>query len=302
MKQHHTAVEAAARISGAEVIGSFVGSTSLEFRPGRVVTGTYDFDIGSAGSTILVFQTLLPALLSASEPTVLTLRGGTHNPFAPSFEFLERSFLPCLRRIGVAVHAELVRPGFFPAGGGILKLRVEPSTRLSTFDLLDCGELSAPVARVLLSRLRSAWANDGIQILREQLGLAESAVETVSVPDPIGPGNALLVEYRMETFSAVFTGIADRRATSGDAAREVCAEALAWRKASVPVDEHLADQLLLPLALAGGGSFRTTAPSGHSRTHADIIHRFLPVRVGFELDSDRTWRVAVEGESRASTA
>lgn len=302
MKQHHTAVEAAALISGAEVTGSFPGSTSLEFHPGRVVAGTHDFDIGSAGSAILVFQTLLPALLTLPEPTVLTLHGGTHNPFAPSFEFLERSYLPCLRRMGVEVHAELIRPGFFPAGGGVLKLRVEPATSLSKLDLLDCGEVAKPTARVLLSRLRAGWAEEGIQILRDQLGLSDAELETVSVPNPIGPGNAFLVESRMETFSAVFTGIADRRASSGDAARAACAEALAWSQASVPVDEHLADQLLLPLALAGGGSFRTTEPSGHARTHADILGLFLPVRVRFEKESDRAWRAEVGRGSVSSTS
>src|SRR5688572_18441948 len=117
MRQHLTAVLAATQICGAVVKGASAGSTELEFAPGAIRGSDLKIAIGTAGSTTLVLQTILPALLFAREPSRLVLEGGTHNPHAPSFEFLEQAFLPQLRRMGAAVSATLVRPGFYPAGG-----------------------------------------------------------------------------------------------------------------------------------------------------------------------------------------
>lgn len=118
MRQHLVAVQAAARIGGARVTGTEIGSSTLTFIPGTVKPGEHELSVGSAGSTTLVLQTVLPALLCASEPSLLILEGGTHNPMAPPFEFLERTYLPLVNRMGPRVHAELERAGSYPAGGG----------------------------------------------------------------------------------------------------------------------------------------------------------------------------------------
>ena len=97
--------------------------------------------MGTAGSATLVLQTVLPALLTASDPSTLTLEGGTHNPLAPSFDFLARSFMPLIHRMGPSVELELKRPGFFPAGGGRFHARVEPVRKLARFDLLERGSI-----------------------------------------------------------------------------------------------------------------------------------------------------------------
>ena len=118
LRQHLTAVEAAKAVGCAEVSGETLGSQTLDFRPGPVTPGNYRFAVGTAGSATLVLQTVLPALLTASDPSTLTLEGGTHNPLAPSFDFLDRCFMPLIHRMGPSVELELKRPGFFPAGGG----------------------------------------------------------------------------------------------------------------------------------------------------------------------------------------
>lgn len=118
MRQHLAAVRAAAAISRAEVEGAAEGSRELVFRPGPVVPGKYAFSVGTAGSATLVFQTVLPALLRASAPSHVTFEGGTHNPLAPPFEFVERAFAPLLRRMGAGLALKLKRPGFYPRGGG----------------------------------------------------------------------------------------------------------------------------------------------------------------------------------------
>jgi RNA 3'-terminal phosphate cyclase (ATP) len=125
MRQHLTGVNAAVEISGGSVDGAELGSTELIFNPGTVSGGDYRFSIGTAGSACLLYQTLLPALLLAKEASTLRLEGGTHNPMAPSFDFLDKCFLPQIRKMGAGVTLELERHGFFPAGGGVIHGRIE---------------------------------------------------------------------------------------------------------------------------------------------------------------------------------
>ena len=143
LKQHLTAVEAAKTVGCAEVEGAALSSQTLEFRPGPVTPGNYRFAVGTAGSATLVLQTVLPALLTASGHSTLTLEGGTHNPMAPPFDFLEKCFMPLIHRMGPSVELELRRPGFFPAGGGRFHARIEPAKKLSRLDLPERGRFEA---------------------------------------------------------------------------------------------------------------------------------------------------------------
>lgn len=140
MRQHLTCVQAAVAVCGAKVEGAELGSQTLVFEPGPVRAGDYAFNVGTAGSCTLVLQTVLPALMLCAEPSRVSLSGGTHNPMAPPFHFLERSFAPLLRRLGVGLDLELRRLGFYPAGGGELSAVVRPTAGgLLPFDLTDRG-------------------------------------------------------------------------------------------------------------------------------------------------------------------
>src|SRR5688572_16449750 len=140
LRQHLTAVNAAAAVGGAHVEGAALGSRELDFRPGPAKPGEYRFAVGTAGSATLVLQAVLPALLTARGASTLVLEGGTHNPFAPPFDFLDKAFLPLLRRMGARVEVALERPGFYPAGGGRFQVRVEPVERLERLDLPSRGD------------------------------------------------------------------------------------------------------------------------------------------------------------------
>ena len=140
MRQHLTAVRAAAEISEAEVKGDAVNSRELVFLPKTLKSGDFSFAIGTAGSSTLVLQTILPALLRAKEKSTLTIKGGTHNAMAPSFDFIEKTFLPVLRKMGPNVTAQLVRSGFYPAGGGSFTAEIHPGP-LSRLELLARGEI-----------------------------------------------------------------------------------------------------------------------------------------------------------------
>jgi RNA 3'-terminal phosphate cyclase (ATP) len=125
MRQHLTCVKAACEISGGTADGAEIGSTELVFRAGKIRAGDYHFAIGTAGSTGLLFQTLLPALWQAAGPSTLKLEGGTHNPLAPPFDFLDRVFLPALKKASVEASITLHTAGFAPAGGGVVECRIE---------------------------------------------------------------------------------------------------------------------------------------------------------------------------------
>lgn len=281
MRQHLTSVLAAARVSGAHVQGAEVGSREISFTPSGVQPGVYHFAIGTAGSTTLILQTVLPALLLASGPSRLTLEGGTHNPMAPPFEFLERAFLPLVRRMGPRVEVTLERAGFYPAGGGRLSAVVEPTGGLAPLDLLERGEIRGRRGTVLLANLPEHIAERELRHLAQQTSWPEGSLEIRHL-DSAGPGNAVLLELAFDAVTEVFTGVGEIGVAAEKVADRAVQEMRAYLSAGVPVGEHLADQLLLLLALAGGGSFRTLPLSLHARTQADLIPRFLDVRIEVE--------------------
>ncbi|MCK6460252.1 MAG: RNA 3'-terminal phosphate cyclase [Planctomycetes bacterium] len=270
LRQHLTAVEAAARIGGARVEGARLGSAELDFAPHGVRPGDYSFDVGSAGSVTLVLQTVLPALLSADAPSRLTLLGGTHNPLAPPFDFLARAFLPAIARMGARVRLELVRHGFFPAGGGEIRAEVDPSP-LAPLHLLQRGEVLRRRAEAVVSNLPLSIAERELRTV----GWEDAAARPV---ESAGPGNVVMLVAESEHATELVTGFGRKGVPAERVAERALAEMERYLAADVPVGEHLADQLLVPMALAGGGGFRTLPLSSHATTNAALIERFLPVR------------------------
>jgi RNA 3'-terminal phosphate cyclase (ATP) len=258
-----------------------------------VTPGNYRFSVGTAGSAALVFQTILPPLLTATEGSDLILEGGTHNPAAPPFDFLQRSFAPVIERMGAGLELALQRPGFFPAGGGRFEARINPAAKLTQIELTKRGKIVSRNARSLISRLSPQIGERELAVVHDKLGWTaeECHVEQVSSS---GPGNALLLVIQAENVTAVFTGFGERGATAETVAQKAVDSAVGWLNADVPVEEHLADQLLIPMALAGGGMFRTLQPTLHSRTNAEIIKRFLTIDIRFEQENTTAWRVTVE--------
>ncbi len=292
-RQHLTALMAARDVCGAEVHGAEVGSREVVFVPGDVRAGEYRFSIGTAGSTTLVAQTLLPALVLAGGPSRLVLEGGTHNPLAPPFDFLARAYLPLLERMGPKVRSTLRRPGFYPAGGGEMVLEIEPCEKLSGLELVEPGRVRRRTVRSLLAHLPRHIAERELRLIAKRTGWPRECFVVEELPSSRGPGNAVVIELEQENVTEVFTGFGKVRVPAETVARGAVRELHRYRKAGVAVGEHLADQLLLPLALAGSGSFTTLSPagdqggetlplSGHATTQMELIPRFLDVR--FEVE------------------
>lgn len=295
LRQHLTAVTAAARVGGAEVEGAEPRSTSLRFRPGAVGPIDAEFAVGTAGSTTLVLQTVLPALLTASGPSKIRLEGGTHNPFAPPFDFLEKTFLPLIARMGPKVTATLERPGFFPAGGGRFTVAIEPSEALKRIDLLERGGIHrrCAVARVAGGVPRRV-AEREVRDIARRLSMKPADCHIEEVTDSLGPGNIVTIELESDAVTEVFTGFGERGVPAETVARSAMRRARKYIASDAPVGEYLADQLLLPMAIAGGGSFRTLPPTRHTLTNADVIRTFLDVDIDIRKETREAWRVTIE--------
>jgi RNA 3'-terminal phosphate cyclase (ATP) len=275
LRQHLTAVAAAQAVSRADVEGAEPGALELTFTPREVRAGEYRFAVGTAGSATLVLQTVLPVLLTAPGPSELTLEGGTHNPMAPPFDFLQRAFLPLVARMGPRLEATLERPGFYPAGGGRFRVRIEPVTRLSPLVVMERGAVARRAATVLLSNLSESIGKRELAVVRAKLGWSEELLRVETVSDAFGPGNTMWLEIASEQVTEVFCGFGEYGLRAEAVAEQAVAAARRYLAAGVPIGSHLADQLLVPMALAGGGAFRTIALSSHTTTNMAVIRLFL---------------------------
>lgn len=294
LRQHLTALRAAAAVGDAEVTGAELGSRRVSFSPRALKGGNYTFSIGSAGSALLVVQTILPALLLAKEPSTVRVTGGTHAPMAPPFDHFARAFVPALARMGLAVEATLHRHGFFPAGGGDVEVHVRPegAGRVSRFEALDDGRVTAVRARALVAGIRPRVGWDEVTHLAEALALPRDAVGVDELAPERGPGNAVMVEIERERSREIVTAFGEKGVPAKKVADAAAEEARALLAADVPIGEHLADQLLLPMALGRGGEIATVAPSLHTTTQMGLVPRFLP-DVRFEARDEGRGRFVI---------
>ena len=225
LRQHLTAVNAAAGICGAMVDGAAISSRELSFTPGKVKAGEYTFSIGSAGSTTLVLQTVLPALLTAGGPSLLTLEGGTHNPHAPPIDFLEKAFVPLVNRMGPNVSVTLERAGFYPAGGGRFVVKVEPAAKLLPLHLPERGEIKRRLAKAVVAALPGEIAKRELQKVEKMLGWSGEQLQIRQLPDEWGPGNLLTLEIESEHVTEVFTGFGMKGVTAEAVAEQAVQQA-----------------------------------------------------------------------------
>ena len=291
--QHLTAVRAAAEVGRARVEGASVGTREFTFVPGEVAAGQYRFPIGTAGSTTLVMQTVLPPLLNAAGPSLLTFEGGTHNPHAPPFEFIEKTFLPLVNRTGPTVSVELERYGFYPPGGGRFSIYIEPGSEPRRLDLVERGVVLGERARALCVNLRADIGERELKVVSEQMGLTLDQLDLELSDNAISPGNVFTVEIESENLTEVFTGVGQRGVPAEQVAARAVDEAKKYLEIGAPVGEHLADQLLIPLALASGGSYTTGPLSAHTTTNIEVVRKFLPVEITTTQLTEDVWKIEV---------
>lgn len=288
MRQHLMAVHSAARISGAAVSHAEVGSTTLTFSPNTIKAGDYEFAIGTAGSCTLVLQTLIPALLCADGPSTIRITGGTHNPMAPPAQFLQRAYCRALAAMGAQVGIEIERSGFYPAGGGVLRASIKPCREMKRIELIERGAARDAFAEAIVAAIPGSVATRELAAVGAGMGWDESKLLVRGLAADQGPGNALLITLDYEHVTEVFSGIGEKGRAAEAVAEHALREARQYLASDAAVGEHLADQLMLPMAIAGGGVFTASVISQHAITNAETIARFLPVQVVFDRRENHT--------------
>lgn len=311
-RQHLACVEAAAQLCNAEVRGAELGSQRLDFTPHSISGGELRIDIGSAGSTMLVVQTILVAAIAAKQPLRAVIVGGTHNPLAPPFDFLSRVYLPLLHAMGADVELTLDRHGFAAHDDAAPRKatrasseerqrdvndQAQASTRLGQVALsvgagalrpierVASGEVTARHAAAILSRLPTHVGERELGVVRDRLGFAPSECEIRDVRAS-STANVLLIEVERGGCRELVSSFGAQGLRAEAVAHRACDAMAAYLAADVPVGEHLADQLVLPLAVAGGGRFRCAPLSLHATTNIDTIGRFLDVPISVAPDGD----------------
>lgn len=274
MRQHVTALEAACAIGGAECSGLTVGASELTFRPGSVTPGEYHFAVGTAGSTGLVLQTVLVPLMLADAPSKLVIEGGTHAMAAPPFEFLQKTLLPVLERMGPKISITLERHGFFPRGGGRIVVDIDPAP-LRPIECVTRGEFKAGKVEALVAGIPFDIADRELKAARKVLAeWPDEAFAPVQLPAENGPGNALLMVAEFDHVTEVMSGFGKLGVPAERLAKTAAKRMAGYLASQAFAGPYLQDQLLLPFAMAGRGAFTTVKLSEHTRTAVSLIEPF----------------------------
>ncbi|MBV7265158.1 RNA 3'-terminal phosphate cyclase [Erythrobacter ani] len=274
MRQHVTALEAACAIGGAECSGLTLGASELIFRPGSVTPGEYHFAVGTAGSTGLVLQTVMVPLMLADAPSRLVVEGGTHAMAAPPFEFLQKTLLPVLERMGPKISITLERHGFYPRGGGRIVVDIDPAP-LRPIECVTRGAFKAGKVEALVAGIPFDIADRELKAARKVLAeWPDEAFAPVQLPAENGPGNALLMEAEFEHVTEVMSGFGKLGIPAERLAKTAAKRMAGYLASQAFAGPYLQDQLLLPFAMAGRGAFTTVKLSEHTRTAVNLIKRF----------------------------
>jgi len=255
-----------------------LGLSTVEFHPGKIVAGTYDFAIGSAGSTSLLFQTVLPALLKADTESVVRLSGGTHNDLAPSFDFIKHSFLPALKIMGINIEVELQSYGFMPNGGGRWTAKIQPMHEVKPLALHKRREIVSRQAIVTQSGVSRSVAERELSRVQKKLQWTNDELHIKQV-ESIGPGNIVSLRVSDGHVNEVIDVVGAKNVSAERVAGKAVANLKRYLDSGTAVGEYLCDQLLLPLALGGGGSFTTLEPSLHTKTNIEVIKMLLDCEI-----------------------
>ena len=275
--QHLMSVQAAATIGKAQLRGATLGSTDLVFEPGSVAPGDYHFRIGTAGATGLVLHTVYLPLALAKGPSKVTIEGGTHVTHSPCYHFNESTWKPYMKLLGIDMDLEMLRPGFYPRGGGALEARFAGSARLRGLRLDSLGSIDEATIRSAVARLPEKIAQR--QADRAYHRLEKAGLKTIThleVWNNGGTGTMLAIEMPTSPVTTLFFGLGERGKPAERVADDAVDEALRYLKTQpTAVDAHSADQLLLPLSLAEESStYRVAAITQHLLTNVAVINHF----------------------------
>ncbi len=293
--QHLQSVRSAAAIGNATVSGDHLGSTEITFEPGAVRAGPYRFDIGTAGATGLVLHTLyLPLALRGGGPSELTLVGGTHVRTSPCYHFLERTWLPYVSQCGLKMSLRLQRPGYYPRGGGLMQVFIQPTPHLTGVRLLERGPMRVSGFSAVAGLPESIASRQARQASK-RLKARGLKVDVQEQTWEGGPASIIALELDTSPAPTLFFALGERGKPSEKVADEAVEQVLAYLdRGPALVDPHSGDQLVLPLALAEGPScYRVTEVTRHLNTNVAVIRRFIEREIVVEGEEGQPGTVRI---------
>lgn len=292
--QHLASAKAARDICGGLLNGAAIGSTSLDFEPGSVRGGRYRFDIGTAGAVTLVLQTVFLPLSLAAEPSEVEITGGTHVPWSPCFDYLQSNWLPALEEAGYRASLKLAQAGYYPRGGGALRARIQPSHAIHPLEITRRGALRQLTVLSAVSRLPLSIAERQRDRALRRLGAAGRVTAQLQEIPGAGPGTFLAIQASYAGGRSCFFGLGRKGKPAERVADEAVNQWEDFQSTDGAIDRYLADQLLLPLALAEGSSrLKTEKVTGHLATLAALIPLFLPVDIQIDAGQDGSALVSI---------
>ncbi|OWK42346.1 RNA 3'-terminal phosphate cyclase [Fimbriiglobus ruber] len=293
--QHLASVRAAAAICGGFYKGGTIGSSVLFFEPGSVKAGTYTFSIGTAGATSLVLHTVcLPLALRGGAESHVTITGGTHVSHSPCYHFLETTWAAYLRQIGVAVELEMVRPGFYPRGGGEIRATIRTCAAPRGLRLTECPELTTAGGLSVAAGLPESVAKRQARRLAERLKRVDVESHIPTEEWEGGPGSVAAVIFRQAPVPPLFFSLGEKGLPAEAVADTAADEAIAYRESGCPVDPHSADQLVLPLAFAPEPSeYRVSEVTQHLLTNIDVVRQFVDREITCDGNEGRSGTVRI---------
>ncbi len=294
--QHLTCVKAAKKISDAEVEGDKVWSVNLRFSPKEVRGGDYLFDIGTAGSTSLVLQTILLPLSFAIGKSKIEIIGGTHVPWSPPFHYINNVFIPTIERMGLRTRLWIEKWGWYPKGGGRVGAEINPVKEISPLRLIERGRLIRIKGFSAVSNLPLSIAErqkaEGLRILKDN-GL-DAEMEIIDAPS-IGRGTFFFLIAEYENSTSGFSSLGERGKKAEEVAKEACEEFLSFHRSGMSLDPRLADQIIPYLAFTKAeSSFTTSRITRHLLTNIWIVKQFLSIEIGVEGMEGEKGRVIVK--------
>ncbi len=277
-QQHLTAVHALSLISGAQVEGNVIGSQKLTFIPGKIRPGEYRFSIGTAGSVTLLLQALLLPLSLSTGPSRLILEGGTHVPWSPPFHYLSEVLFPTLKRMGISVAAKIERWGWYPKGGGLVQVEIQPVLELKPISLIERGTLKRirgfSTAPLLPKQIAERQRDEALRRIDKELKV-DAEISIIDDPPSRGPGSFLFLRAESDGSLAGFSSLGRKGKRSEEVAGEAVDSLKDYLDRRGCIDPHLADQLVVFMALAkGGSSFTTTRITDHLLTNLWVVQQF----------------------------
>lgn len=293
LRQHLTALRAMKTITNATVEGDALRSTEVVFSPNKIKGGDYTFEIGTAGSTSLVLQTILWPLFYAEEESRVEITGGTHNPMSPPFEFLKDSFFPSIKELGFEAEIEIQRYGFAPVGGGKIVAQITPVKKVTPSNFTNTLDPQHLVLSILGHGLPKHVAANEKEIFEEHLVDYPTEIRIRNV-DSQGSGNVVMALVPNTPFPFVAVRFGQRGSAAAKVAMNLVKDIKLQIASGMPVGPHLADQLIIPFALAKGGTFETSAITPHTMTQIKMVKLFTKMDINVDKISKHHYKVQFE--------